>query len=37
MIRMFLDLLDPLGRNTDPDPFIIKAKIVRKTLIHTVL
>jgi hypothetical protein len=38
-IRMFLALLDPdpAVRGTDPDPSIIKQKIVRKTLIPTVL
>jgi hypothetical protein len=36
---MFLGLPnpDPLVRGTDPDPSIIKARIVRKTLIPTVL
>jgi hypothetical protein len=38
-IHMFLGLLDPkpdpLIRGADPDPSIIKAKIVRKTLIPT--
>jgi hypothetical protein len=40
---MFLGLLDPdqdplvRGMDPDPDPSIISAKIVRKTLISTVL
>jgi hypothetical protein len=40
-IRIFLGLPDPhpdlLVRSTDPDPSIIKAKIVRKSLIFPVL
>jgi hypothetical protein len=40
-IHMFLGLTDPdpdlLVRDTDPDPSITQAKIVRKTLIPTVL
>jgi hypothetical protein len=34
---MFLGLPDPLVWGTDPDPSIIKQKLVRKTLITTVL
>jgi hypothetical protein len=43
MIRMFLNVPDPdpdpLVRGTDPapDPSVIKKKVVRKTLIPTVL
>ncbi len=40
-IHMFLGILDPdpdtLVRGMDPEPSIIKQKIVRKTLIPTVL
>ncbi len=41
ILRMFMGLLDPdpdpLVRGMDPDPSIIKQKIVRKTLIPTAL